>query len=272
MHAEPAANDSPTERCLAAHVDAQEKRELADLVAARDALRTCAAETCPALVQRDCVTLLAEVQRAIPSVIVDVVIEGEPEEPEQFWLNGEARSVPRQPLELNPGVHQFRVRHTVKGKTLERTMDIVVQPSVRRQIVRIELDSPTATPSGVGFSSADQRDLGKPLRIAGFTTLALGIAAGAGSLGTGIAGLKGRADAQGECAPFCDGSRVGVIRAELLAADILGAAAGALLISGVVLLAVGYARRPPGATGGDRKKAARRAHVTPSLAGVRIDW
>lgn len=272
MHAQPSAGDSPTERCLAAHVDAQEKRELADLVAARDALRACAAESCPALVQRDCVTLLAEVQRAIPSIVVDVVIEGTSGEPEEFWLDGEKRSVPREPIELNPGVHQFRVRHVVAGKPLERTLDIVVQPSVRRQLVRIELQRPIPA-TGPGGAAAEARDLGKPLRLAGFVTLGLGLAAGAGSLGTGVAGLMGRADAQGDCAPFCGRSRVGTIRAELLASDILGATAGALLVTSVVLLAVGYARRPAGAddTRG-RKKGSRTARLTPAWGGLRIDW
>lgn len=262
--------EGSVEQCLEAHEDAQIKREMADLVGARDALRMCAAAACPALIQRDCVSLLAEIQRSVPSVVVDVVLAGNHIQPDAFWLDGVRQPIPEEPIELNPGLHQFRVRHAVDGTTVDETAEVVVQPAMRRQVIQLELRDPNAPIS----ASEGARDTGRPLRLAGFGLLGLGLATGAATAGLGIAALRQRADANQSCAPFCSAATVDPIRAEFLGADILGAVTGAVILSSVVLLAVGYARRGGQASQKTPSMARTRmqARIEPTVGGFRIRW
>lgn len=262
------------EECVGAHEEAQLYREDADLVAARDALRVCASTSCPKLIQRDCVFLLAEIQRALPSVVVDVVIEGQPGAPEHFWIDGKLSKVPRDPVEMNPGLHRFRARHVIEGEEVDLVLEVVVQPSARRQVVRIDLHKAAPDPASLLI------DTGRPLRIAGFSTLGAAGAVGVATLGVGVDAFLRRDKAREECAPACSADRVNRIEAGFLAADILGATAGALAVSAIVMIIVGYGRRPRVESEDDgkgrkgRKNA--RIRVDPLVAlpqaGLRIRW
>ena len=54
--------------CLSASQQAQNLRDAHKLVEARAQLRVCARKECPAVVQRDCLTWLGEVERSLPTV------------------------------------------------------------------------------------------------------------------------------------------------------------------------------------------------------------
>lgn len=257
--------------CLRAHERAQLTRDQGDLLATREALRECAEESCPHLVRRDCVTLLAEVNRTLPSVVVDVTIAGESKPPEQLWIDGQEVPFPTEAIELNPGLHTFRAVHEIDGERVEEEIELVLQPSVRRQLARLSLappiDETTLPPAGgPGRPEAPPpADEGRKLRIAGYSLLGLGAAAGAATIAMGVTGFLARNDLDGECAPFCDHDRVVDIRNRFIVADVLGAVTGALLVSSAVLITIGIKRNGLR----DRKVS---AFVGPASAGLRVRW
>jgi hypothetical protein len=94
------STDDTTQSCVEPHQSAQQHRNAGDLLRSRDDLRRCSATTCPALIQNDCTTWLAQVVEAIPSVIfvakldddgvfdVSVSVDGKPVTPQ---LDGKPR-------------------------------------------------------------------------------------------------------------------------------------------------------------------------------------
>ena len=97
--------------CLDASSKGQTLRDQHKLVEARQQLRVCAAGGCPSVVQTDCAAWLADVEKAIPTVVlaakngagadlfdVKVSVDGQPL---ASRLDGQA-------LPLDPGPHAFR--------------------------------------------------------------------------------------------------------------------------------------------------------------------
>jgi len=269
----PAWADTPeVDACLTAHEQAHVHRDEGDMLATRDALRQCSNEACPSLVQRDCIEWLADVERSIPTVVVEVTLDGKPGDPLQFSIDGVEGPVPTGPIELNPGTHVFRATAEIDGETLTREQAILVQPSVRRQEVRLDI-SATPPPSTSDVAAGPVGDGGRRLRLAGFSLLGVGAAAGAATLGLGVSAIVDHGKMEEECAPFCDADRARSAGARFLAADVLGAVSGALLVTSVVLLVVGYKQKRD-AEGSDRRNASRRRAPTLSAAplGVRVRW
>src|SRR5215470_12779397 len=106
------ARADETDECLAAHAHGQELRQDGHSRAARDAFRKCAADACPAAVRSDCAQWTAEVEAAIPSLIVDAKDAGGHDTTGvRVLVDGEA---PRdyaegRAFELDPGAHRLRV-------------------------------------------------------------------------------------------------------------------------------------------------------------------
>jgi hypothetical protein len=97
--------------CFDAAEKGQTLRAAHKLVDARDQFRLCAAPTCPASVQTDCVTWVAEVEKGVPTVVLsakdatgndvidlDVTMDGAP-----LATKLDGTSLP-----VNPGPHTFR--------------------------------------------------------------------------------------------------------------------------------------------------------------------
>src|SRR5262245_12499893 len=72
------ARDAPAQKpegskemCGDAYADSQLRRRNNELLLARQKLRFCASDTCPAFMRTDCVEWLGQVERAIPSVVLE---------------------------------------------------------------------------------------------------------------------------------------------------------------------------------------------------------
>lgn len=265
------------EVCLTAHEEAHVHRDEGDMLATRAALRQCSASTCPALVQRDCIEWLAEVERSIPTVVVEVTLDGAAGEPSEFWLDGVAMPVPTEAIELNPGTHVFRATAIIDGKTWTREQSVLVQPSIRRQQVQLDI-APDAPPTANDAVAAPTGDGGRRLRVAGFSLLGTGVAAGVSTLGLGVSAIVDHGKMEDECAPFCDADEARGVQSRFVAADVLGAVSGALLVTSVVLLAIGYKQKRQATasrrTQGEKSTASRTIAPTlsPAHAGIQIRW
>src|SRR5262245_17026817 len=67
------ADEASGAKCVEAAYHAQELRDHGRLREARAALLTCAAPTCPAVVERDCRAWLSDVDERLPMIVVAVV-------------------------------------------------------------------------------------------------------------------------------------------------------------------------------------------------------
>ena len=64
------AESGGKDACVEAHLSAQRSRKNGQVIEAREALRVCARPECPQMLVADCGSWLAEVDRAIPSIVV----------------------------------------------------------------------------------------------------------------------------------------------------------------------------------------------------------
>jgi hypothetical protein len=123
------------ERCLAHHEKGQRQRRTASLLEARQTLRACSDENCPSLVRADCIDILADVERAVPSVSFEVVVSGQDIPDAKVTVDGQpapnARGVP---YELNPGVHKFRTE--VPGKPPIESTE-VIREGEKNRVIRL---------------------------------------------------------------------------------------------------------------------------------------
>src|SRR5260221_7865258 len=127
MHAAPAladpAADMP-EICASAAERGQAARHAGRLLHARDELRVCGADICPAVVQQDCLRWLSEIDQELPSVIVRArdaedrdVIGVRVHANGQLLVDGlDGRAIP-----LDPGQYELRYE-TRSGAVMEEAI------------------------------------------------------------------------------------------------------------------------------------------------------
>jgi hypothetical protein len=115
------------------------------LLEARTALTECAQVTCPGLVVRDCTRWLDEVQKAMPSIVLDVR-DAAGQTPAGARVEIDGRDVPEaltgKAFENDPGEHSVRVTRAGAAPFDSR---IVVREGEREQVVPIRLPGPTST-------------------------------------------------------------------------------------------------------------------------------
>jgi len=241
-HAEaPAAAVEPSRaQCLAAHEQAQDARLAGELLSTRVALRECSAAACPALVSRDCVLWLTEVEQQIPSVIFRAAQDGEDvvrlrvREGDKLLTE----SLTGSPLELDPGPHHF-VAELPGFPAQDATY--VLQAGDKGRVVRFDFVSPNP-PAAAGplplppAARPEQRPIPTVSYLLGGVTLT---AAVTGAVLGGLA-LSKRKEVQEDCAPLCPDRDVDSVKGLALGSDI--AFAVALLGGGATVYS--YVTRP----------------------------
>ena len=210
-----AAADPAKAECFARHEEAQVARRQGHLLEARAWLRQCASATCIGIVRADCIEWLAEVERAIPSVVITARARGADlvdvkviidKQPVTARLTGAA-------LDLDPGAHQLRFE-SAPWPAVERT--ILVSEGVKDRPIDVEFapvappTAPVAPPPAPFFKPPDRLDY----VLAG--TAAAGLAT---SITFGIWALWSRSNLD-SCAPFCTDEDTNPVRAKLIVADV----------------------------------------------------
>ena len=207
------------QECLDAVSKGQRLKDTHKLVEAREQLRVCAASSCPAVVQSDCANWLAEVEKALPSVVlsakggagadlvdVKVSVDGQPLVSK---LDGQAVS-------MNAGPHTFRFEGAESASLEEQ---VVIKEGEKNQPVAVVL--------GGGGSSSPWKTVGWVL-------------GGAGVVGLGVAtafGITAMGDKSDHCVgSVCDPGSTSAIKSAALASDIGWIAGGVLVASGVALV------------------------------------
>lgn len=237
----PAAAVEPSRaQCVAAHEQAQDARLAGQLLSTRLALRECSAAACPALVSRDCVGWLTEVEQQIPSVIFRAARDGE-DVVQLRVREGDkllTESLTGSPLELDPGPHQFVAE--LPGFPAQ-SATYVLQAGDKGRVVRFDFVSPkpptqVALPPPPLAPRPEHRPIPTASYVLGGATLAATVTGGV--LG-GLA-LSKRKEVQEDCAPLCPDRDVSRVKGLALGSDI--AFAVALLGAGATVYS--YVSRP----------------------------
>jgi hypothetical protein len=214
----PPALADDTLACVQAASTGQTLRDAHKLVAARDQFRACAAQQCPAIVQTQCASWLADVERSLPTVVVaakdaagsdlfdvKVSVDGAP-----LTTRLDGSAVP-----LDPGPHLFHFE-LADGTTVDRqalvregakdqNVTVVLVPAASAQALPTPRPPEAPAPGPAPPTPPPPADV--PSRGLGTTrVMALGVA-GVGVVGLGVGTVFGvmamqrKSDAQnGGCA------------------------------------------------------------------------
>jgi hypothetical protein len=233
------------DRCVTAHVAAQEARARHHLIAARAALLVCAQTGCPGPVRSDCIGWLSAVERDTPSVVFAVSDHAGKDIIDARVSSGDQLIAPRadgRAVALDPGVYTLRFEAAGYAPVLQT---LIVHEAEQGRLLRVEMSpsAPTPAPTAAATSPAAEARTTR-LRRAALAMSAMALSAG----GVAFIGLRGRAlqeevrrkdqaEAQGPSAVAPDpiaqarawdrGNRL--ITASWAAASLAGAGAGTAL-------------------------------------------
>ena len=236
----PALFAAPTKNeCVDANTAGQAHRLAGKLLAARDDFATCASPVCPEMVRNDCRDRLAEVKRAMPSLVVSAPVTGEA----FLTLDGASIPLDGRAIDADPGGHELvlnvqgnaPITHHVTLLENEKGHREAFPPLVSSRPVDVR-PAPHVEHAGIS-----------PLRVAGIVTGALGLVALGFGAGFGVAGYGAWSSVQSECfqAAACNVAQAESDRSRALgfatASDAAFVIGGVLLAAGIPLFVFGHA-------------------------------
>jgi hypothetical protein len=201
------------EACFSSAESAQQLRKAGHLRQARERLLVCEQQGCPASVQSDCVTWLAQVGSDLPSIVVQVHdATGNDLTDVNVLIDGvsAATRLEGKPIDIDPGPHELRLERAGMP-TVQRSIVAVVGQKAR--IVEVQLE-----PSGAPHEEAPSGNRPIPL-----VAMVLGGVGAAALVATGVFWAWGRVDygnLQGSCSPTCNPSDVSGVRTKLVVGDV----------------------------------------------------
>jgi hypothetical protein len=230
------ADPPPKAACAHAAEEGQRLRAESKLREARESFTACAAERCPALIRSDCSGWLAEVEAAVPTVVIRAIPA---EEPGRELYEVEVRvdgvvltsRLDGHELPVNPGEHHFSFG--APGRVPAED-DIVVRAGEKHRLLTVSLPSVNPSPPPVIV-----KPLPPPPPRMGTGTKALLIGGGvalAGAAAFGTSGLVKERSLRTTCAPNCNQDDVDSARLRLRLADVsLLVGVAALATAGVLI-------------------------------------
>jgi hypothetical protein len=228
---EPEPRSDAKSACLQAYETSQVLRQQERLIEAREALVNCSREECPSLVRADCGNWLGDVEKALPSVIVQATIDGVETSDVRVTIDGKVVSerLDGKAIPTDPGTHQFRYE-TPGLPPSEAT--VVVREGEHYRALPVAFQAPHPPPPPVLLT--------RPVPTLVWVAGGVAAAGAAGFAVFGILGNQKKQSLQRSCSPFCAPSDVDVVQHEYQVADLS-------LLVGVAALAVGsvlYLTRP----------------------------
>lgn len=208
-----AQDKSIKKECAAAYEQAQVFRKERRLIEAQEQLAICAQKACPIVVRKECGKWQAEVEAAMPTVVLEVRdATGQPAAKARVFLDGTllTESIDATAIPVNPGEHVFR--YEMPGADpIEQ--GVTIREGTKDRKLSVELVASAPPPSPPKPSPWEPPLLG--LVFAGVGALGVG-----GFTALGIVGINQRDELRDTCAPACAESDVSSVRTKLLLADI----------------------------------------------------
>ena len=234
-----AAADPPKVACAHAAEEGQRLRVQAKLREARESFTACAAERCPALIRSDCSGWLAEVEAALPTVVVQATAaEDRSRELYEVEVRVDgvvlATRLDGRDLPVNPGEHHFSFSSPERATAED---DVVIRVGEKHRLLTVALPStrPAPPPPPVVVQPAPAPP---PPRV-GTAAKVLLIGGGAALVSAAAFGTSGwlkERSLRDSCAPACSPDDVDSARLRLRIADVsLAAGVVALATAGVLI-------------------------------------
>ncbi len=235
--------------CLSAYEQAQVARKEARLRRARQQLLLCSQRDCPKVTRTDCVPWLAEVESALPSVVITAKDAGGREILDVAVFFDGSPLAPRldgRSLAVDPGDHAFRLE-APGHPALEQ--HVTIHEAEKDRPLAFTFPWATRAPSSLAPSvdqSAARSGAGIHPGPAVYALGALSLVALGGFTYFGLTGAHDSNTLRDTCYPHCAPSDVSDANRELLVADISLAVALVTAAAATYLLVTG--REPPKAT------------------------
>lgn len=265
----PATSQESTERCVQAHEQAQLARLEGSLTESRRALKSCALETCPTAVQRDCVRWLDELNEQIPTVVFEALTDSGAAQRVRVSHGDRVlvELLDGRPIELDPGYYEFRFE--LAGQE-PKVLSVLLKQGEKNKLVSADFRHVVApAPAAVAPAPAPyvqpmppvareqpapttQSTTTRPVPTVVYATAGLALAAAATTAVFGLNTRMLKNEAYEECAPGCSRERIDDIKRSALMTDI---ALGVAVVSSVASLVL-YWQRPSTTTAAARRRPA----------------
>lgn len=207
--------------CVAAAENAQKLRLEHKLLESRNELLVCAQSVCPAVISTDCVRWLAEVEAAVPSVVLKATGPADQDLINvSVWIDG-AKVLDRLDglaRPMNPGAHHFRFEAEGMQPVEEQ---VLIREGETRRIFAVKFKSAVATPTPLIMANQDQR-MGRAIPVLPAVLAGVGVVALGSFAYFGISGRADASDLASSCGATktCLQSQVDPVRNKLIAADV----------------------------------------------------
>jgi hypothetical protein len=210
------------------HTESQELRMAGKLLESRLAMRQCAAEQCPALLQRDCVGWLDQVEQQIPSLTFRVTVDGQSRTDGQVFVDGQPRPelASGKAVELDPGKH--RVRFELAGVSPYEE-EIISSEGERYRMLEVALLSSAAQ------APAPKQEMRRPVPLGTYVLGGVALAAAVSGGIWGASSLSLRRELEDTCAPACPERRVDELRQRALITDVSWGVSALSLVGSMTL-------------------------------------
>jgi hypothetical protein len=227
--------------CVAAHSTGQAERNAGRLQSAKQAFITCSTSACPSAIQTECISLLAELETLMASVVF-AAVDAQGADAVDVKVKVDGRDVLERlnglPTTLDPGSHEV-VFTWPDG--FEQTQTVVVAQGEKNR--RIELRRPAKKVDEAPAPLAPQPHASKT-PVAAYVLGGVGVVA-LGSFAAFALSGKSAESAMDGCKPACTQAQADKMRLRYLLADIsLGVGVAALGASGYLYFSA--AREPNG--------------------------
>jgi hypothetical protein len=232
-----AAADPAKAACVRGAEDGQRLRAQGKLWEARESFTACASERCPALVRSDCSGWLAEVETAVPSIVVRATA-AEDQAHELYDVEVRVDGVvlttrlDGRDLPVNPGEHHLSFAAAERVPAEET---VVIRMGEKHRLLTVILPSthPAPPPALVVVPPA-------PVARSRVSPLAKGLLIGGGvavigGAALGASGWSAERSLRDRCAPGCTPAEVDRVRLRLRVADV-ALAAGVAALAGAGIL------------------------------------
>ncbi|MBX3187369.1 MAG: hypothetical protein KF819_10160 [Labilithrix sp.] len=221
--AAPAAAHADVSRaeCAEAYERAQYMRRETKLRAAQEALIVCAQAACPAATRNDCVPWLAEVEKAVPTIVIAVRDENDRDHTDaKVSIDGAARADAASgfPLPVDPGPHAIRAELPDGTFAEEQIIARVGEKNRSVALVVKRAAAAVASPAPVVVeppAETPSRSIVLPLGLTVLGVVGLGAA-----VGFGLSARSDADDLRSTCSPRCSDDQIGSVESKLLLSDV----------------------------------------------------
>ncbi len=212
------ADEAGSDECLSAYENVQLARKRLQYQNARDFAKKCSGGTCHAALRTDCIDWLSELDKTIPSVVIEARSPKGEETEVRVTLDGNevTSRLDGSPIEIDPGPHTFVFELKGWPKSVQKT---VIKAGEKLRVVSAvfgDVGGPRPNDVRTSVPVVTTRPVPSIVYVMG----GIALAGAAGFSAFAVAGNSKRNDLESECAPFCSNSDRSSVSGRYLVADI----------------------------------------------------